>query len=155
MTVGFLLSVSIVQDLSTVCFVFYKILMTVGFVPLRDFHYEISIMVSFVPLQDFNKWPFFSIRRFQCHLVLFPNETSMRVKFETIQTVGFVLWQDFNYGRFSVSVLFYYEISTTVCFVRLRDLNNGRFCFFVLLRDFKDSQFWFVMRFEWWSVLFF
>jgi len=43
----------------------------------------------------------------------------MAVEFEMIQTVVFVLWQDFNDGWFSVSVLFYYEISVTAYFVRL------------------------------------
>jgi len=52
---------------------------------------------------------------------------SMTVEFKMIQTVGFVLFC-FNDGRFSVSVLFLYEISMMVSFVWLWDLQDvGQF----------------------------
>jgi len=94
-------------------------------------------MVGFIRLWDFNYgcFFFFFITRYQCHLILFPNEISMMV--------GFVWLRDLSDGRFSVSVgffcymisntvgfvsLFFYEISKTVGFIRLWDLNYGCFC---------------------------
>jgi len=89
---------------------FYKISMTVGFVPLWDFNdnrfwsiikswqcfffcYEISMSVGFVPLQHFNDSQFYSVTRFQW-------------------------WSD----------LLGYEISTVDSFVLLWDFNDGWFC---------------------------
>jgi len=88
------------------------------------------MMVGFVRLRDLND-------RFQCQSVLFCCEIS--------KMVGFVPL--FFYEISMTSVLFSYEISKTVGLVLLQDLNDGWFCFFVLLRDFKDSRFCLVMRF--------
>jgi len=139
--------------------------------------YEFSMMAGFIQLQDFidicfiRLWDFF-FSRFQCYLVLFPNEISMTsVIFghEISIMVAFVWLRDLNDGRFSVSVfsviqfqtrsvlflcsftwfqrqsvLFRCKFSMMVGFIRLQDFND--ICF-IQLWDFNYGCFFFFFRF--------
>jgi len=66
----------------------------------------------------------------------------------------FQWWSFFSVTSFQRrSALLGHATSMMVGFIWLWDL-DGLFCSFVPLRDFKDSWFCFVMKFQWWSVLF-
>jgi len=146
----------------------------VGFLLLRDFKdskfcsittfqwwsvlfgYKISLTVSFIPLRDLKDGPFCSIMRFKWQSVLFLNEISTMVVV-VFSVMRFQRRSDFYFiNEISVTVdfvpLFLYKISKTVGFLFLQNFTDGWFYSFT--RSQSQWRFCFVMRFQWWLVLF-
>jgi len=137
-----------------------------------------SVSFSFVLLRDFIDGWFYSVTIFQSRLfysvmrfqsVLFSYKILYEISagfhcqpvliiYKILITVGFVQSQDFNGSWFSVVTRWSRDLndgwfSVSVGFVLLWDCKDGWFCSFVLSRNFKGSQFYSVMRFQWRSAL--